>query len=79
MESATFRKWLVQHGCRVEQLPPVKHKKKGITSVLVRRGARTAKLPLAGSKKRLADAVVHGIVDRLGLDRDELPGPRSRV
>jgi hypothetical protein len=79
MESATFRKWLSDRGCRIERLPTTKAKKEGITHVLVRRGEREAELPLAGSRKRLPLAVVHEIVDRLGLDRSELPEVKSRV
>jgi hypothetical protein len=77
MESATFRKWLTDRGCSFEQ-----HRRatgKGISAVTVRRGSRKADLPLVGSRKRLPADVVYAIVDILGLDRSELPGPKSRV
>ena len=79
MNSATFRKWLMEHGCRVERHMAVKHKRAAISKVLVRRGSREAELPLAGSRKDLPSDVVLAIVDKLGLDRAELPGPKSRV
>jgi len=79
MESATFRKWLLDHGCRIERLPTTKSKAAGIAHVLVRRGKQEAELPLAGSRKHLPLSVVHDIIDRLGLDRSELPGFKSRV
>jgi len=79
MNSANFRKWLVEHGCRVEQHMRVKHKRSGIGSALVRLGDREAELPLIGSRKDLPTDVVMGVVTKLGLDPADLPGPRSRV
>ena len=40
---------------------------------------RRAFLPDIGSDKRLDPRVVRKIVDELGLDWNELPGPSSRV
>ena len=79
MINATFRKWLMDRGCRVERRMHVKHKRAGITKVLVRRGRRQVELPLVGSRKKLPSAVVLAIVDKLGLDRAELPGRKSRA
>jgi hypothetical protein len=47
--------------------------------VTVRLGDRRAVLPEIGSHKRLDPTVVRKIVDELGLDWNELPGPASRV
>ena len=79
MENATFRKWLLDRGCRIERQPPGKAKKAGISHVLVRRGELEAQLPLAGSRKPLPLDVVYDVVDRLGLDRSELPRTKSRA
>jgi len=79
MNSATFRKWLMDHGCRVERHMRVKHKRAGISTALVRYGDREAELPLVGSRKDLPGDVILGVVDKLGLDRSDLPGPKSRV
>jgi len=40
---------------------------------------RKAVLPEVGTKKRLDPRIVRQIVDDLGLDSNELPGPTSRV
>ena len=79
MNSANFRRWLVEHGCRVERRMRVRHKRSGIGSALVRRGDREAELPLVGSRKDLPVDVVIEVVAKLGLDPAELPGPKSRV
>jgi hypothetical protein len=47
--------------------------------VTVRRGDRKSVLPNIGSHKALDPRVVRKIVDDLGLDWNELPGPASRV
>lgn len=78
MESATFRKWLAERGCRFEAgkdtVETVGH-----AYVTVHRGNRRAVLPDIGTKKALDPRIVREIVDTLGLDRSELPGPMSRV
>jgi hypothetical protein len=79
MESATFRKWLAERGCQFEPRRRARGKAPGIAAVTVRRGDRKVELPLIGSRKRLSTEVVHAIVDGLGLDRSELPGPQGRV
>jgi len=79
MNSANFRKWLIERGCRVERHMRVKHKRSGIGSALVRLGDREAELPLLGSRKILPKDLVMGVVKKLGLDPADLPGPKSRV
>ncbi len=79
MNSATFRKWLTAHGCRVEQHIPVKHKRAGISKALIRHGNRKAELPLTGSTKALSRTAVLAVVEKLGLDPADLPGPKSRA
>lgn len=79
MNSATFRKWLVEHGCRVERHMLIKHRRSGIGSALVRLGEREAELPLVGSRKDLPADVVMSVVTKLGLDPAELPGAKSRA
>ncbi len=78
MESATFRQWLSERGCTFEAGKDTigTH---GNASVTVRRGDRRSVLPNVGSHKRLDPRVVRKIVDELGLDWNELPGPTSRV
>lgn len=72
MESATFRKWLAEHGCTFEKHQHAKGG--GIASVTVRRGRRRSVLPLAGSRKRLDPEVIERIREDLGLTRVALPG-----
>ena len=79
MESATLRKWLLERGCEIRQHQPVKHKRGGFSSVTVHLGKRSAELPLVGSRKPIPPEAVKDIVDRLGLDWNELPGPKSRA
>jgi hypothetical protein len=79
MESATFRRWLIEHGCRIEARSHARHKQLGAATVIVQREGRKAELPLVGSRKRLDPDVVHAIVDQLGLDRGELPAEKSRA
>ena len=79
MNSSTFRKWLVAHGCRVERHMKVRHKRAGISKALIRRGNREADLPLLGSAKALHRNTVLAVVKKLGLDPAELPGPKSRA
>lgn len=78
MQSATFRTWLAERGCSFEQHERAKGGL-GHASVTVRRGQRSAVLPLVGSHQRLDAAVVSQVVRDLGLDPAELPGPASRV
>ena len=79
MQSATLKRWLSANGCRFEIHEAHKGKRLGIASVTVRRGRRTAILPLVGSKKRLELRVVKQIVEALGLNVAKLPGPQGRI
>ena len=79
MESGTFRKWLAERGCSFHKQEHHKGKHPGPGHVTVHRGGRTAVLPLIGSKKRLDPDLVKRIVEDLGLEWSELPGPASRV
>jgi hypothetical protein len=78
LETATFRKWLAERGCRFEAgkdtVEPHGH-----ASVTVHRENRKAILPDVGTKKALDPGIVRQIVDDLGLDWNELPGPASRA
>jgi len=77
MESDTFRKWLAERGCSFEQHE--RGRGQGPASVTVRLGERRAVLPMVGTRKDLDPGIVRQIVDALGLDWRELPGPASRV
>lgn len=78
MESATFRKWLADRGCRFEAGKDTVDTH-GHASVMVHRGDHKAVLPEVGTHKALDPRVVRQIIDDLGLDWNELPGPKSRV
>ena len=77
MESATFRKWLAERGCRFDH-----HEEKrgdGPVVVTVHRAGRKAEAPLGGSRQVIDDRVARRVCDELGLDASELPGPKRRV
>jgi len=78
MESATFRKWLVEQGCRMDH---GEHQRRhaGQVMVTVHREGRRAEVPLGGSHQILDPRVVHRACEELGLDPSQLPGPKSRV
>ncbi len=78
MQNATFRKWLVEQGCRIDSHQhPVGHA--GHVMVTVHREGRTTKIPLTGSKHELDPRIVQRACEELGLDSSQLPGPKSRV
>ena len=77
MESATFRKWLVEQGCRFDRHEL--QRREGHVMVTVHREGRKAEVPLGGSRKSLDPRVVRRVCEELGLDRFQLPGPKSRV
>lgn len=78
MQNATFRKWLVEQGCRIDsQQHPVGHE--GHITVTVHREGRTAKIPLTAAHHQLDARVVQQACAELGLDPSQLPGPKSRV
>ena len=77
MESATFRKWLTERGCRFEH-----HEEKrgdGQVMVTVHREGRKAEVPLGGSRQSLDQRIIRRACEELGLNWSELPGPQSRV
>jgi hypothetical protein len=78
MESATFRKWLIEQGCRIDSdQHPRGHE--GHVMVVVHREGRKVELPLAGAHHDLDARVVMRTCEKLGLDPAQLPGPKSRV
>jgi hypothetical protein len=78
MESATLRRWLSERGCTFEAGRDTVETE-GHAYVTVRLGDRRAVLHDVGSHKRLDPRIVRQIIDELGLDWNELPGPASRV
>jgi hypothetical protein len=78
MESATFRKWLAEQGCRFDRQ---EHHKRGEGHVMVtvHREGRTSQAPLGGSGKDLDPRDLRRVCEELGLDWSELPGLKSRV
>jgi hypothetical protein len=78
MESAEFRKWLAEQGCRFDQH---EHEQRGHGHVMVtvHRDGRKVQVPLGGSHRILDARVVRQACEELGLDWSELPGPRSRA
>ncbi|MGZ5904567.1 MAG: hypothetical protein ACXWKQ_04400 [Reyranella sp.] len=77
MESATFRKWLADQGCRFDHHEHKRHE--GPVMVTVHREGRQTEVPLGGSRKALDPRVVQRACEELGLDSSQLPGPQSRV
>jgi hypothetical protein len=49
MEYATFRKWLVEHGCRFDTQS--EKRGEGHGTVTIHRAGRTAELPLVGASR----------------------------
>jgi hypothetical protein len=78
MESATFRKWLVQQGCRIDH-GEHQQRQEGQVMVTVHHEGRKAEVPLGGSRQALDARVVRQACEELGLDQAQLPGPKSRV
>ena len=78
MESATFRQRLSERGCSFDAGKDTVGTQ-GQAHVTIRLGDRRAVFPDIGSHKRLDPRVVREIVDKLGLNWNELPGPASRV
>jgi len=78
MESATFRKWLAEQGCRFDRHEH-QHRYEGHVMVTVHRDHRKTEIPLGGSRETLDPSVVQRACEELGLDLSGLPGPKSRV
>jgi hypothetical protein len=77
MESATFRKWLADRGCRFDQHQ--QHRHEGSVMVTVHREGKKSEVPLGGSQQSLDPRIVRRACEELGLDWTKLPGPASRV
>jgi hypothetical protein len=77
MESATFRKWLAEQGCRFDRHEH--HRHGGHVMVTVHRDDRKTEIPLGGSRETLDPRIVKRACEDLGLDWSQLPGPKSRV
>jgi hypothetical protein len=78
MESATFRKWLIEQGCRVDRHEnPRGHE--GHVIVTIHREGRKTQAPLGGSRQVLDPRVVRKVCEDLALDAAQLPGPKSRA
>jgi hypothetical protein len=77
METATFRNWLEQRGCRFDAH---EHEQRGHgqAHVTVHREGRSAQLPLGGSRKALDFATEQAVCEALGLDWSELPGAQHQ-
>ena len=78
MESATFRKWLAEQGCRFDHYEH-RQRHEGQVMVTVHREGRKAEVPLGGSHQQLDPRDVRKACEELGLDWSQLPGPKSRV
>jgi hypothetical protein len=78
MNSATFRKWLAEQGCRFDSQEH-HHRHEGHVMVTVHREGRKTEIPLGGSHHDIDPRVVRHACEELGLDPSQLPGPQSRV
>lgn len=78
MQSETFRGWLAERGCRFDSL---EHEDRGHghAMVTIHRDGRTTQFPVAGARQRLDPAQVRRVCEDLGLDWNDLPGPKSRT
>ena len=77
MESATFRKWLAEQGCRFD----TQHEGRGEGhgTFTIHRDGRTAEMALVGPHHQLDPHLVRQVCEALDLDWSKLPGPQSRV
>lgn len=69
MESAVFRTWLRDRGCRLQW----EDSALGQMTMTARLQGRCAELPLDGPHARLEPEKLRAVCDRLGLDWRELP------
>ena len=77
MENATFRKWLVEQGCRFDTQQEGRGESHG--TLTIHREGRTAEMPLVGSHHELDPRSVRRVCEALGLAWSDLPGPKGRV
>ncbi len=77
MESATFRRWLAQQGCRFD----TQHEERGEGhgTFTIHREGRTAEMTLVGPRHELDPRIVRRVCEALDLDCSKLPGPQNRV
>jgi hypothetical protein len=79
MESDTFRAWLVERGCSFEPRERGKSRRYEDDTITVKLGERRVEMPKLGPRQAIAPEVVERVVASLGLDPNELPGPKSRA
>jgi len=78
MESATFRKWLIEQGCRIDSDEhPRGHE--GHIMMTVHREGRKTRVQIGGPHQVLDPRLVQRACEELALDASQLPGPKSRV
>jgi hypothetical protein len=77
MENATFRKWLIEQGCRFDTQHEARGEGHG--TLTIRREGRTAEMALVGPHHELDPRSVRQVCEALGLEWSDLPGPQSRV
>jgi hypothetical protein len=65
MESATFRKWLAEHGCGFD--PHQEKRGTGQVNVTVHREGRKAEVPLGGSRQILDARIIRCACEELGV------------
>ncbi len=78
MQSATFRKWLVEQGCRID-VDEHHQRHQGHALMTVHRDGQKTEVPLGGSHQSLDPRIVLRVCEELGLDASKLPGPKNRV
>ncbi len=78
MESSTFRRWLVEQGCRIDH-GEHQQRHKGQVMVTVHREGRKTEVPLGGSHQIIDPRAARRACEELGLDPAHLPGPQSRL
>jgi hypothetical protein len=69
MKSNTFRKWLVEHACYIDQQ----------VMITVHREGRKTEVPLGGSHQVIDTRVMRRACGELGLNPAQLPGPKGPV
>jgi hypothetical protein len=77
MESATFRKWLGEQGCRIDTQGEARGEGHG--TMTIHHEGRTAKLPLVGAHHSLDPRSVRQVCEALGLDWSDVPGSKGGV
>lgn len=78
MESATFRKWLTEQGCRFDRRGH-DQRHEGPALVTVHREGRTTEVPLGGSHQIIDPRIVRRACEELGLDWSHGWAEKSRL